>query len=100
MSQSNFKQEEKTIFLGGLIIIVLLIVIFAINSMPGYLYLIVGLLGITLGIFYLKSQEKEQRFEWIKEYVYARQREEKKKSLENKETNENSNEDELKPDDQ
>ncbi|RLI67060.1 MAG: hypothetical protein DRO88_00090 [Promethearchaeia archaeon] len=95
MSQIKFKQEEKTIFLGGLIIVVLLIVIFAINNFPGYLYLIVGLLGITLGIFYLKSQEKEQRFEWIKEYVYARQREEKKRSMKNKDDTDNFIEEKL-----
>ncbi|MCF2140067.1 MAG: hypothetical protein K9W44_08440 [Candidatus Lokiarchaeota archaeon] len=97
MSDNNrdFKQEEKTIFLGGLIIVVLLLVIFAINGMPGYLYLIVGLLGITLGIFYIRSQEKENRFEWIKEYIYARERERKKESLkyQNKDNNDFLDED-------
>ncbi|WP_457559571.1 hypothetical protein [Candidatus Harpocratesius sp.] len=97
MSDNNrdLKQEEKTIFLGGLIIVVLLLVIFAINDFPGYLYLIVGLLGITLGVFYIRSQEKENRFEWIKEYIYARERERKKESLnsQNQENNDLSDED-------
>ena len=87
--KNNFKQEEKTIFLGGFVIVVILMVIFIINGFPGYLYLIVGLVGAALIAFYFRSQAKERRFSWIREYIYAKERTRKKEEMLN-ETDENT----------
>ncbi len=82
MSENKeFKQEEKTIFIGGFVILIILMVIFIINGFPGYLYLIVGLMGVALVGFYLRAQAKEQRFTWIKEYIYAKERTRKKEEM-------------------
>ena len=79
--KKEFKQEEKTIFLGGFVILIILMVILIINDSEGYFYLIVGLMGVALVGFYFRSQEKEQRFEWIKEYIYAKERTRKKEEM-------------------
>ena len=85
MSENEeFKQEEKTIFLGGFVIVVILLVIFIINDFPGYLHLIVGLMGVALIALYFRSLSKEKRFSWIKEYIYAKERTRKKEELENR----------------
>ena len=87
----NFKQEESTIFIGGFVILAIILVILIINKAEGYLILIVILLGVTLGVFYLNSQAKEKRFEWIKEYIYSKERSRKKEEFK-KEPEENLSE--------
>ncbi|MHA1521397.1 MAG: hypothetical protein ACTSRK_14530 [Promethearchaeota archaeon] len=77
----NFKEEEKTIFLGGFVIIAILLVIFILNGFPVYLDLVVGLCGVALVGFYFRSQAKEQRYNWIKEFLYAKERTRKKEEI-------------------